>query len=531
MAGGPERDGPSSHQVLDFRYKLYVILLSIPFATPFHPSPITYPASLAHLPSPVVTFQNMPADRTRGSKRNAAEGLDSTWSVQIDAPKQQGIAFAPNVTPGTFNDPPSPTDVPSESMLFPLSVNEVSGKRNGHSKKKPENHIPRPPNAFILFRSSFIKGQVVTSDVETNHSTLSKIVGLTWAKLPHEERQKWHAMAKAAQEEHKRKYPEYAFRPLHSKGKAENKRKVREVGPKDMTRCARIAELLVEGKKGEQLSEAIAEFDKHHVPQIITRFEAPITARAYRRSSSAPVPDTEPKPTFLSASSPRRMSKPRATSTEPPSPLTEGYSDCQSPSSSQGDSDYFYESPSPSSLATMYTLPSTNPSFETFSFNATVAAPSDSCDPFSVNNQSQESLFDAFSNSSSAPRTPVHDMFDTSSLSLNTSQFGNFGVGSSPYSSMPSTPQDYSSSSAHLLSGAEVPAMQAGDHFSANFDLFMDPNYSCGYHQPMTDPFVAQDFSTMPKSDFSYYERTDLAGSYHESAQSTYLPPIPAYGL
>ena len=291
-------------------------------------------------------------------------GVDLTWTVQIDAPKQQSIAFAPNVTPGTFNDPPSPTDLPSESMLFPLSANEASGKRNGHSKKKPENHIPRPPNAFILFRSSFIKGQVVSSNVETNHSTLSKIVGLTWAKLPHEERQKWHAMAKIAQEEHKRKYPEYAFRPLHSKGKAESKRKVREVGPKDMKRCARIAELLVEGKKGEELSEAIAEFDKHHVPQIVTRFEAPITARAYRRSSSTPAPDTEhPKTTFLSSSSPSK-SKPRASSSEPASPLAEGYSDCQSPTSSQGDSDYYYESPSPTSISSAaYTLPPTNPSF------------------------------------------------------------------------------------------------------------------------------------------------------------------------
>lgn len=292
-----------------------------------------------------------------------------SWNITIDAPKQQSIAFAPNVTPGTFNDPPSPTDLPSESMFFPFSANEAPGKRNGHSKKKPENHIPRPPNAFILFRSSFIKGQVVSSEVETNHSTLSKIVGLTWAKLPHEERQKWHAMAKVAQEEHKRKYPEYAFRPLHSKGKAESKRKVREVGPKDMKRCARIAELLVEGKKGEELSEAIAEFDKHHVPQIITRFEAPITARAYRRSSSAPVPDTEHvKPAFPPSSPSTRKSKSRAFSTEPASPLADGYSDYHSPSSSQGDSDsqsdYYYESSPPATVSLpTYTLPLIDPSF------------------------------------------------------------------------------------------------------------------------------------------------------------------------
>ncbi|KAI0040869.1 hypothetical protein FA95DRAFT_1466980, partial [Auriscalpium vulgare] len=78
-------------------------------------------------------------------------------------------------------------------------------------------HIPRPPNAFILFRSSFIKSQHVSTAVETNHSTLSKIIGLTWQNMPHAERQFWHAKAKAAQAEHKRKWPDYAFRPLHAK--------------------------------------------------------------------------------------------------------------------------------------------------------------------------------------------------------------------------------------------------------------------------------------------------------------------------
>ena len=132
-------------------------------------------------------------------------------------------------------------------MLFPPSGDVLSPTRarSGHAKKKPENHIPRPPNAFILFRSHFIKSQHVSSDVETNHSTLSKIIGLTWQNLPPEERQTWHARAKIALEEHKRKFPQYTFRPLHTKGKgAAEKRKVREVGPKDLKRCQKIAEFL-----------------------------------------------------------------------------------------------------------------------------------------------------------------------------------------------------------------------------------------------------------------------------------------------
>jgi hypothetical protein len=45
-----------------------------------------------------------------------------------------------------------------------------------HRKKRDASYIPRPPNVFILFRSSFIRSQQVTGKVEGNHSNLSKII-------------------------------------------------------------------------------------------------------------------------------------------------------------------------------------------------------------------------------------------------------------------------------------------------------------------------------------------------------------------
>lgn len=219
------------------------------------------------------------------------------------------IAFAPNVTPGTYNDPPPPfssTDPLPDSLLFPAdgpstseSSSTTKSPTTAHGRKKPASHIPRPPNAFILFRSSFIRSRHVSTGVETNHSTLSKIIGLTWQNLPEEERQVWHRKAKQAEAEHRAKFPAYAFKPLHGRLKAGGgKRKVREVGPKDHVRCAKIAELLVKGLKGQELDEAIGEFDKSHVPEVITRFEQPITESSFEcesRPASAPIPDLERK--------------------------------------------------------------------------------------------------------------------------------------------------------------------------------------------------------------------------------------------
>lgn len=220
----------------------------------------------------------MPAERTI-EQHDKREVEESTWLLAANG----DISFAPNVTPGTFTDfyTLNPHDHTTSSPL--LQGGAVATRRSGHGRKKPINHIPRPPNAFILFRSAFVKNQHVSSEVETNHSTLSKIIGLTWKSLPKEERQIWYARAKIEQDEHKRKYPSYAFKPVHNKPRAlpGEKRKVREVGPKDHTRCEKIAELLVRGKKGLELEAAIQEFDKNHVPEIITRFEAPITANSY----------------------------------------------------------------------------------------------------------------------------------------------------------------------------------------------------------------------------------------------------------
>lgn len=215
--------------------------------------------------------------------------------MPVEPASSSGIAFATNLTPITFNDPITDSDISGkDSNLFPSNDDPSSPRRNAHSKKKPDNHIPRPPNAFILFRSSFIKSQHVSTEVETNHSTLSKIIGLTWQNLPDDERKVWHAKAKVALDEHKRKFPQYAFRPLHTKAKGgTEKRKVREVGPKDLKRCAKIAELLVEGKKGQELDAAIQEFDKYHVPEIVTRFEAPITEKTFQHTAASPAIDSE----------------------------------------------------------------------------------------------------------------------------------------------------------------------------------------------------------------------------------------------
>ncbi|KAJ7111793.1 high mobility group box domain-containing protein [Mycena epipterygia] len=119
-----------------------------------------------------------------------------------------GVAFgAPAFTPTLVYAPDTRDD------------DQDAPRARGRTKagKRAPSYIPRPPNAFILFRSSFIRSQNVPGRVEGNHSTLSKIIGKYWHALPPAERARWEDKARAAQAEHRRRYPDWRFRPGNGK--------------------------------------------------------------------------------------------------------------------------------------------------------------------------------------------------------------------------------------------------------------------------------------------------------------------------
>jgi hypothetical protein len=472
--------------------------------------------------------------------------------MPVEPVSPSGIAFATNLTPITFNEPDTGAittgDAP-ESDLFP-SADPSSPRRPAHSKKKADNHIPRPPNAFILFRSSFIKSQHVSTEVETNHSTLSKIIGLTWQNLPEDERQVWHGKAKAALDEHKRKFPQYAFRPLHSKAKGgTEKRKVREVGPKDLKRCAKIAELLVEGKKGQELDAAIQEFDKYHVPEVVTRFEAPITEQTFQRSSNPAVKTEDSEEIFSPSPSIRRSSRSsrsssvdrfvshipsRSASPGPPPPLidpdeipqyllAQSYSPDNQAPSPQAMSGYNLESPfdpSTFSFATtnssvhepLLSEESMSSAFSVFdeissiSLSATQSRPS-----LSVDTSSSYALMEDWTRSSSPanmsiPSTPCYPASPMP---------GQYSPAYTSYS--PAHALRHSSSSLSLESTRSFDSFESTSSYDG-----LSSTFSSDYHQPF-DPSPAS-------SDYHHHNQETpifIAGSEMSDFLDTYGSTVP----
>ncbi|KAJ7635214.1 hypothetical protein FB45DRAFT_911073 [Roridomyces roridus] len=157
---------------------------------------------LVDAPAPTGDWQTL-------THMQAQESMMS--SIDFGDVKFPPPAFAPTLV----NPPPDAADEPDMDSEAPVATR---GRKGGRAARRAApSYIPRPPNAFILFRSSFIRSQSVTGRVEGNHSTLSKIIGKYWHALPPEERARWEDKARAAQAEHRRRYPDWRFRPGNGK--------------------------------------------------------------------------------------------------------------------------------------------------------------------------------------------------------------------------------------------------------------------------------------------------------------------------
>ncbi|KAK0468277.1 uncharacterized protein EV420DRAFT_1473981 [Desarmillaria tabescens] len=103
-----------------------------------------------------------------------------------------------------------PTPV-SKSPSTPEPEPEIDNAPDLVTKPK----IPRPPNAFILYRSHILKKirEKQPKPKNKNQQFFSRVAGEAWNRTTLEERQPFIAEAKKALEAHHKKYPNYKFSP------------------------------------------------------------------------------------------------------------------------------------------------------------------------------------------------------------------------------------------------------------------------------------------------------------------------------
>jgi HMG (high mobility group) box len=152
-------------------------------------------AGSSRLPTPGRTLSTAPAS---ASQRH---------TIAEDHPYMTGRELRRGVCPNS-----TPTD-----DIHPAPEPQT---KKSHSRKQPEGHIPRPRNAFILFRCDFVAQKKIPASVEPDHRNISRIVGRIWKAMSDDDRRPWVEEARKEREKHKRLYPQYRYSPTSASAAA-----------------------------------------------------------------------------------------------------------------------------------------------------------------------------------------------------------------------------------------------------------------------------------------------------------------------
>ncbi|ESK97628.1 hypothetical protein Moror_17490 [Moniliophthora roreri MCA 2997] len=164
-------------------------------------------------------------------------------------PSLSGVRLARSFRDQSQGDEPghSAPEPPNLPTLLPLPMPALSCPPSPEPVAPKPKRIPRPPNAFMLFRSDLIKNGRIPKNVEHRQQTLSCVAGECWNLLKEEERKEWQIKAAEKFREHQLKYPDYKFAPapkgISKKGKGRND----VVESKDRVRALREKYMQISG--------------------------------------------------------------------------------------------------------------------------------------------------------------------------------------------------------------------------------------------------------------------------------------------
>ena len=201
-------------------------------------------------------------DQTRSTHPISSGTASESASHQLPTkgpPLTAGRELRPSAIP---NSTPTPDD--AQPALESLA-------KKSHARRQPEGHIPRPRNAFILFRCDFVAQKKIPASVEPDHRNISRIVGRIWKAMSEEDRRPWVEEAKREREKHKRLYPQYRYSPSSTATAAPSLKEKRSHYQKVRESMGVLPAWEVTPRTGSpaqsSLSQPTQELQRHEVPQ------------------------------------------------------------------------------------------------------------------------------------------------------------------------------------------------------------------------------------------------------------------------
>lgn len=197
-------------------------------------------------PTPVATFFNVPRryvksnmqvgddysksamDDTKPSRnlRKSSRIHDSQTaaaSSPVDRTKQESLPSPALTSPRTtrkrlasvieVDDEETPTDTGSPMSAPPSATSTGSPDFSSHvCLCQPEPKIPRPRNAFILYRQHHQQA-IIARKPGLNNPDISKIIGEQWKAESEEQKKVWQDLAQEEKARHHEQYPDYRYQP------------------------------------------------------------------------------------------------------------------------------------------------------------------------------------------------------------------------------------------------------------------------------------------------------------------------------
>ena len=145
----------------------------------------------------------------------------------------------------------------SQRPQFPCSDSEADPKG-----KQPAR--PRASNAFILFRSDFLKRKLISRGQEARQHKLSIIAAKCWHKLTREEKTKWFLEAEREKKAHALKYGECQSQ---SRARARTRRESRTMAsPGELEHFGRLADMAYQ----EIINDTPSQLARESTPSLFT---------------------------------------------------------------------------------------------------------------------------------------------------------------------------------------------------------------------------------------------------------------------
>lgn len=237
------------------------------------------------------------------SPRNSSHAIDSL-PTNLLFPSSRSLSSSPASYLSPLSSPSS-SESSSYSSPQPAQRKAKSPKVKAEAKtsRRPHSpdHIPRPRNAFMIYRSEFYRMDLMTPDVERDHRIISRVIGMCWKKLSAGEKKIWFEKAAEEKRAHQLKYPDYRFRPQCG-GEPKQKRNVKRNGPKELKRCAALADAIVDGQEMDVIKAIAKTYDEMSEEEPSDVYTTAIfdSRLAGAATSSYRAPDERGRPVFRS---------------------------------------------------------------------------------------------------------------------------------------------------------------------------------------------------------------------------------------